>query len=337
MSEAPAVPEVELVPWLVPEWERLCQATRADRLPHALLLAGPRGVGKRWLGELLARALLCASPRADGRACGLCQDCHLSAGGSHPDLRRLVPDPESKSGEIGIDGVRALTEWASLTAGRRPRKQVLIDPADRLNTAAANALLKTLEEPPGPLLLVLIAEQPERLPATIRSRCQLLKLGVPPREQALDWLSGRLCDPEASAVRLGLAHGGPLRALTELEPSTLEAHARLRSSLAGLASGALDPVREADGWNQVGARLSLDWLAGWLCDLVRMAQGGPRARLDDPGSRDAFGELGARLDPAPTHRLLRRVLEARGLVDTTVNPLLLLESLLILWSRLNGR
>jgi len=337
MTETLPIPDGELLPWLVHDWGRLCRARAADRLPHALLLTGPRGVGKRWLGELLTRALLCADPLPDGRACGRCQDCRLSAAGSHPDLRRLVPDPESKSGEIGIDAVRALTEWASLTAGRGARKQVVIDPADRLNAAASNALLKTLEEPPGALLLCLVAEQPHRLPATIRSRCQLIRLGVPPPQQALAWLTPRLGgDVQGSALRLAMARGAPLRALVELEPATLEQHARLRASLAGMARGELDPVREADGWNGTGARLSLDWLAGWLCDLMRLAAAGPGARLDDPGSREAFAELGPRLDPVATHRLLRRVFEARGLTDTTVNPLLLLESLLISWSRLNG-
>jgi DNA polymerase-3 subunit delta' len=337
MTEIAPIPDRELLPWLVPEWERLCQARASDRLPHALLLVGPRGIGKRWLGRLLAEALLCANPLPDGRACGVCQDCRLSAAGSHPDLRRVVPDSESKSGEIGIAAVRAMTEWASLTAGRGARKQVVIDPADRLNAAAANALLKTLEEPPGALLLCLVAEQPERLPATIRSRCQLIRLGIPPWDQALAWLTPGLGgDTQAAAVRLGLARGAPLRALGELEPTMLEQHARLRASLAGMARGELDPVREADGWNGTGARLSLDWLAGWLCDLVRLAAAGPGARLDDPGSREAFSELGPRLDCVATHRLLRRVFEARGLTDTTVNPLLLLESLLIVWSRLNG-
>ena len=160
---------------------------------------------------------------------------------------------------------------------------------------------------------------------------------MPTRDQALAWLTPQLGgDAQEAAVRLGLARGAPLRPLAELEPAMLEQHARLRASLAGLARGELDPVREANGWNGAGARLSLDWLAGWLCDLVRLAAAGPGARLDDPGSREAFSAIGTRLDCVATHRLLRQVFEARGLADTTVNPVLLLESLLIAWTRLNG-
>ena len=119
----------------------------------------------------------------------------------------MVPDPESKSGEITIDAIRDLTDRVALTTLRGTRKLALIDPADRLNGAAANALLKTLEEPAGDTLLCLIAEQPGRLPATIRSRCQLLRVPIPPADQALAWLTPRLGD--AAAMRLRLAWRRP--------------------------------------------------------------------------------------------------------------------------------
>jgi DNA polymerase-3 subunit delta' len=331
----PVATDPELLPWLVPDWERLCRARAADRLPQAILIAGPRGVGKRALAELLARALLCGRRNPDGTACGQCPDCRQAAAGSHPDLVRVGPDPESKSGEIAIDAIRGLTERAYLTSGPAAHRPVLIDPADRLNTAAANALLKTLEEPAPAVLLCLIAEQPGRLPATIRSRCQQIRIGLPPRVQAIAWLAPRLggADP---VLRLGPARWAPLRALAEVDEGLLMARDTLLKSLAGIAGGALDPVAEAGAWNAQGARLSLDWLAGWLCDLMRLAAAGDRTGLEDPAVAPALGGLAKRIDSAAAHRLLGRVFEARGLTETTVNPLLLLESLLIEWAQLGA-
>jgi DNA polymerase III subunit delta' len=333
MSEpAPVAPD-EPLPWLAPHWARLCAARAADRLPHALLIVGPRGLGKRRLAWQLALALLCTDPAAEGRACGRCADCRLAAAGSHPDLLRVAPDPESKSGEIGIEAIRDLAERTALTPARGVRKLILIDPADRLNTAAANALLKTLEEPAGTALLCLIAEQPGRLPATIRSRCQWLKVPIPPESESLAWLAPRLgLDTAHSLARLRLAYGAPLRALAEVDGAFLEQRRTLFKGLVGIANGERDPVSEAGAWNGVGARLSLDTLAGWLCDLLRLKASAEPPHLDDADARGALVGLAGRIDEVRAHRLLRRVLEARGLADSTLNPLLALESLLIEWS-----
>jgi DNA polymerase-3 subunit delta' len=333
MSAPAAVPDDEPLPWHAAIWDRLCAARAADRLPHALLIAGPLGVGKRQLAGQLARALLCTDPDTRGHACGRCVDCRLAAAGSHPDLQRVVPDPESKSGEIGIEPIRDLAERTALTPARSARKLVLIDPADRLSSAAANALLKTLEEPAGAALLCLVAEQPGRLPATIRSRCQWLKVPIPAQAEALVWLSPRMgLDAAEAAARLRLAYGAPLRALTQVDAVFLEQRRTLLQGLLGIASGERDPVGEAGAWNGVGARLSLESLVGWLCDLLRLQVSAEPPRLDDSDARGALAGLAGQVDGAQVHRLLRRVLEARGLADSTLTPLLMLESLLIEWA-----
>ncbi len=328
-----AVPEDERLPWHEALWGRLCAVRTAGRLPHALLIAGPRGVGKRHLVWQLARALLCTNPDTQGHACGLCADCRLAVAGSHPDLQQVSPDPDSKSGEIGIEPIRDLADRTSLTPSRAPRKLILIDPADRMNIAAANALLKTLEEPAGEALLCLIAEQPGRLPATIRSRCQWLRVAIPSQSEAAAWLAPRMgLEPEEVAARLRLAYGAPFRVLSEVDGAFLDQRRTLFDGLLGIAGGERDPVGEAGAWNGVGARLSLDCLSGWLCDLLRLRVVAEPPRLGDLDARGALAELAARIDGAQTHRLLRRVLEARGLADSTLNPLMILESLLIEWS-----
>jgi DNA polymerase-3 subunit delta' len=184
------------------------------------------------------------------------------------------------------------------------------------------------------VVLILIAEQTGRLPATIRSRCQLVKLPLPDREVALDWLSARPGAPADPGACLALGRGAPLRALFGMDDTTLERHRELCDGLLALAAGGRDPVREAEAWNALGAPLSLDWLAGWLCDLARLAAAGPGGEPGGSGNLPGFMPLAARLDPARLHQLIQRVFEARALMATTVNPLLMLESLLIDWCRL---
>ena len=323
------------LPWMADDWMRLHQARRDGRLAHGLLFSGPRGIGKRHLVELLARSMLCDAPTADGLACGRCADCALIAAESHPDLLRVGPDPEAKSEEIPVAAIRALVERGALTPSRAAWKVTLVDPADHLNAAAANALLKTLEEPPGAALIVLVTEQPGRLPATIRSRCGQVRIPTPSSTDALAWLSGRI-PQETAALRLCLAHGGPLRALDELDDVRLEQRRERIAGFLAIARGERDPLLEAAAWNGLGPRLCLDWLAGWLVDLVRLAVSEHPLRLDNPDQREALHTLARRLEPASLHRLLQRVLRARDLVETRANPQLVLESLSIEWLRVGA-
>jgi DNA polymerase-3 subunit delta' len=327
-------PDVHL-PWLDEIWSRLQASREADRLAHGLLITGPRGVGKRHLVERFARSLLCRERLENDNACGRCTDCHLVAAGSHPDLIRVGPDPEAKSDEIPIGAIRAFAERESLTPSRADWKVALIDPADRLNPAAANALLKTLEEPAGRTILCLIGERIGQLPATIRSRCQQIKAPIPSESDALAWLKEQTAKGDQS-LRLRLAHGAPLRALSEFDDDLLEQRRQRLAGWLAVAAGTRDPVSEAATWNSLGAHQILDWLAGWLCDLLRLIVADTPARLDNPDRRTDFANLARRLDPAAGHRFLQRVLAGRAYTaDTNVNQLLLLESLAIEWSRLN--
>ncbi|MBV5311416.1 DNA polymerase III subunit delta' [Chromatium okenii] len=325
---------VAALPWLTEIWAGLQTARAADRLAHGLLISGPQGVGKRLLAEQLAHSLLCPHCDHDGVPCGTCADCHLLAAGTHPDLTRLSPDPEAKSNTITIDTIRAFTEHESLTPSRAPRKIVLIDPADRLNTAAANALLKTLEEPAGRTILCLIGEHIGQLPATIRSRCQHLKVPIPAETVALAWLRSHTTQRDQT-LRLRLAHGAPLRALTEFNDELLEQRRLRLAGFLAIAAKTHDPVAEAAIWNTQGAAQMLDWLAGWLCDLLRLMVAQQPPRLNNPDHQGDFAALAGRISPAAGHRLLRRILEAEIQLNANINPLLILESLAIEWAQIN--
>ncbi|MCU7810034.1 MAG: DNA polymerase III subunit delta', partial [Candidatus Thiodiazotropha sp. (ex Notomyrtea botanica)] len=200
------------LPWQDEQWLRLQQARQQGRLPHALLFGGPRGVGKEAFALAFAQATLCPDSDDEGRPCGICRHCHLLHSGTHPDFQWVVPEEESKSGEIKIDAIRKLTASAGLTAQSGGHKVVIIQPAHRMNTAAANSLLKTLEEPTRDTLIILLTDQPARLLPTIRSRCQQVHFQIPPNQDSLDWLGGKIKHADGETL-LSLASGAPLLAL----------------------------------------------------------------------------------------------------------------------------
>lgn len=324
------------MPWLGETWGSLWQAHSLNRLPHALLFAGPRGVGKRQLVRCLAQSLLCAGPTEQGHACGRCRECHLFSACTHPDFFFIAPDDAGKSREIKVDVIRELVRAESLTANRAGYKIVALAPAEAMNAAAANALLKTLEEPASGTLLCLVAENPGDLPATIRSRCQILRIPVPPRAEALSWLSGRLADSLDPRLMLDLSHGAPLRAIELAVQSVQQRRLARFEGLRLIAIGDRDPVTEAVTWNADDPGISLDWFAGWLSDLLRLAVGMNQGLINSD-QQGVLSALLVRLDRVGCHRLLQRVFEARAAVAGNLNMQLQVESLLIEWARIARR
>jgi DNA polymerase-3 subunit delta' len=300
-----------------------------------LLVTGPAGVGKRRLVTLLSEALLCAQPDERGFACRRCRECELLAAGTHPDYVQIGPDPDSKSDEIKVDAVRRLIESDALTAHRGRYKVVVLDPAQNLNASAANSLLKTLEEPSPDSLLCLVCERPGRLPATTRSRCQALEIPVPPEQEALDWLQGRT-DAAEAAILLRLAHGAPLKALALAEDGRLPQREEAFSGFAGIAEGSHDPIAEAAAWNRCEPAIMLDWLSGWVGDLLRLAAGHPAPVLINQDKCEKLRSLAGSLNRFSGHRYMQQILAARATEDTTINRQLLYESLLVEWARIAG-
>lgn len=196
-------------------WARLTALLDAERLPHALLFLGPPGVGKALVAQRLAARLACSAGAA--APCGECSGCRQVLAGSHPDLLAFgAPGKgrkETRKKEIGIEQARELKRFAQLRPVAAPRKMAIVDDADRLSIAAQNALLKTLEEPPGQALLVLVTASPGALLTTVRSRCQRVAF----RPLALADVTAALRDAglaDAEAAPLAAAaDGSPGRAL----------------------------------------------------------------------------------------------------------------------------
>lgn len=299
---SPFKPGNALPAWCHSAWNVL--ATRAARgtLPHALLLCGPAGLGKRALAEAFVRARLCRAP-VDGQACGICPACKLLAAGTHPDRMVVTLEPNPRTGvmrkEIVVDQIRALSARLAMASQFDGWQVAALDPADAMNAAAQNALLKTLEEPTDSSLIVLVADDPARLSATIRSRCQRVDFTVPARSDALAWLGERHIEhPEAV---LAAAGGNPGLAWRLAENGGMQRRQEVARDLLALAAGRGDPRAIGKAWVDDEPAQRLEQAARLLEGALRARAEGGSARFD-PGWDDAT--LAARFAGANRLRVL---------------------------------
>ncbi len=277
------------LPWHTAAWQRFNDQLGQQRLPHAILLAGAAHTGVEQLALALSRLLLCEAPE-QGLNCGHCHACELSASGNHGDFLWLTPEGSSRV--IKIDQVRGAISLAYQTASFGRRKVIVLDPADRMNASAANALLKSLEEPAADTHLILTCSQLHALPATIRSRCQLVKLATPTEAESLDWLATVSGDRDASERLLQAAQGLPLLAeALYREPDNDEQFA-VHLACRGLLEGSVAPANAASTLAGANAPQVLDSviaaLQAQLRELDATSLRGARGR----GTYELLDELG---------------------------------------------
>lgn len=319
-------------PWQMKAWQALQQAREQDRLAHAWLIQGPAGTGKQALVEALAASLLCQHPDREGHACGRCRGCQLHQAGNHPEYHRVE---QQDSGNIKIDSIRALCAGLELTRQEAGYRVAVIMPADAMNTHTANALLKTLEEPEPGNILLLASASPARLPATIRSRCQILTVSPPPREEAAQWLASVADERPRDVVEMALDFSGnaPLAALSLLEQAFDTRQEQLLSEWETLCMRGMDPVHLASEWaREPGAPLVIDWLTRICMALVRIRTGAGRGHL--PAELEArLRNVAEAVDLNQLFTYLDVLYYYRSLAGSRsqINPTLMLEALLIPW------
>ncbi|MBU3693288.1 MAG: DNA polymerase III subunit delta' [Rhodocyclaceae bacterium] len=306
-------PRVALPAWLSPHTTRLL--ARREAFPHALLLSGGAGAALDSLAEALAAGLLCDAPLTDGAPCGDCAACRLLAAGTHPDLLWLSPAEADEdagrkaSSQIRIEAVRQLIGTLALRPHHGATRVSVIDPAEAMNAATANALLKVLEEPPPGNVLLLLSLRPLRLLPTLRSRCLQLRVVRP---EGVGWAAA-VGDGSVDAPENG-SSGTVDPALAELaaflrDPAP-EAAARAvwpaqRALLDALARGARLGVPAAARTAGLTLPAALDVLSRWVHDLARVQAGGtprflpgratPLAKVAAEADRQGLMHMGARL------------------------------------------
>jgi DNA polymerase-3 subunit delta' len=327
-----------IFPWLSSAWDQL--VARRQALPPALLIQGRSGLGKTALGTAFAQSLLCEGA-TEAPPCGRCEACLWFRQGNHPDFRLLQPealdespppegdvrrrDGEAASRQIRIDQVRDLQAFLAIGTHRRGLRVVLIRPAEAMNVAAANALLKGLEEPLPGTVFLLVSSAPDRLLPTVRSRCQRVLVAPAPAADAVPWLTSQgVSDPDAA---LAYAANAPLAALENAADRPVR-DALLRA----LASGERDALALVDACQAAAPVQVIVWLQKWVADLVlaRVA-GRTRYHLRQLPAVRALAESAAL---EPLLRFERSLDACAAVAQHPLNARLFLEAIFIRYTRL---
>ena len=331
MTEAAPAP----YPWLDSHLERIGDLLRQGRMPHALLVTGRPGLGKSSFAAHLAALLICEDRGADQSACGNCSGCRLQAAGNHPDYFHVTFTVDEKTGKVStvikVDQIRALSGRLVLSHHGAGFKVAVLEPADALNINAANSLLKTLEEPADNTVLVLVSSQPGRLPATIRSRCQQIRVEAPTAALALEWLAGQYDGPRPE-VFLRLADGAPLRALALAQENALEERRARFDTLVGLCNGSQDPVSVAQAWAKDDDLKGLGWMREWLMDLLKIRLTGQVDAIHGIDLADRLQRLASKVDSRVMFRQLDAVNRNLQLADSSLNRQMMMEDVLLAWT-----
>jgi DNA polymerase-3 subunit delta' len=319
--------------------DRLVRAHDTGRLHHALLFEGPPGVGKHTLARRLAMAVNCLAPQGPSllgppvaRPCGVCTSCRQILAGTHPDVITIVPDPEKASQTIAVDQIREVVRMSGFHRHSAARRVVIVDPAEAMLPAAANALLKTLEEPNAGTGFVLIASHGRALLPTIVSRCQRIRLGAVPEPELAAWLAER---GHPDAVRLArLSMGCPGHAL-RLAEGELAERAALRDAMVGAVSGDLGALYEFSERLCKGSRQEwsprVDATIAVLEDLLRdasiVATASSLPLLDDE-IRPLLDDWATRLWPEGISRIAEAIADTREQMAVNVAGRTLLDALM---------
>ncbi len=308
-----ATASTRLCPWLHETLASLTEAHAARGLGHAWLLTGPHGTGKLNLALVLAARLLKAdTPSSVGTLS--CEDAYVlehlrrTATDTHPDIHLVFPKEDKRT--ISVEQIRDASAGLNLKSLRGGAKVMILEPAEAMTTAAANALLKTLEEPTAQTWILLVSHQAGRLPATIRSRCQQMAIAPPAAEQALHWLGG-----EAQGMRaLALAGGCPLRARAWMETENVELISSLEEDLQALCKLKTDPLATARKWLDQDPERALVWLLRTLHEAARVRTGlSGTTRVTDPAQ--------ASLHNAWSRMTLRQLLNQLTAVENLLSQL----------------
>ncbi len=328
-------PARTVLPWQESAWRRLCRQREEGALAHAYLFCGDRGTGRMAFIREFADLLLCEKPQ-NNRACRQCRSCRAGGAEHHPDQLILAPEEDRK--DIGIGQVRELAEFMSRSGFSGLSRVAVVTQAEKLTLAAANALLKTLEEPPERACLLLAAVSPGSLLPTIRSRCQILPLPRPDRETAKNWLRGQLggvtdqTQDDLLEDALESAGNRPLEALAELQSDQPASPGACRKLLLDLLSGAISPQQAAAAAAKIGDMAVFEQLDRISTILIRSLVTGTwrnAANRQLAQALPASGNLAALLAFHRQVALARKLLAGPG----NPNPQLLLESIFLHWRR----
>ncbi len=315
-----------IYPWQEQQWQRSLNYLDSLRLAHAVLITGPSSIGKLEFCLSLIQRMNCTQPSVKNYACGKCNNCHLFQARTHPDVRMINVD--ELTDQIKVDDIREINNFMVLSRQCGTYKIACINCADHMNVNAANALLKTLEEPPEDSILFLISHHANRLLATIRSRCQIWKFKIPDEDQSITWLQSHNKKMDWDTL-LSASGGRPLLALELHETGLGEARATFYHQLEQLMLHKEKVTKlSAKLQNEELEQLVL-WQQAWCADLIRCHyQKGP-VTLENPDIRRALHSLVGRVDLQSLFQYLDKLIELHRLSKAPLNKRLFIEEMLI--------
>ncbi len=324
----------ETYPWHEQSWQRFIKVHQSNHLPHALLFSGEEQTGKRAFSDRVIKTLLCEMPElASGQgACNQCKSCKTYESSANPDY--LPIDLLENKQQISVDQIRAMNAFLGLTRSFKGQRVVLIAQAERMNLNAANSLLKSLEEPADNSVILLLTSNASSLLATIKSRCQLLHLPTPDKQQAISWLQcqQKLKTHQQTELEqaLEISQSKPLAALNVLstDNNLLQSRADLLKDICEIIQEHVSITDVAKKWQKQDTEPLLDWQLGWVQQLLQ-AHHVDAALIVKENS--ALTTIKENILSVKLWALYDHLLRQKQLVHTSVNPQIFLENMLVLW------
>jgi len=321
-------------PWFDAQWQRVVALYNSNKLPHALIVNGVKGIGKLHFASALAQFVLC-SDQQNQAPCQQCRSCQLFSSSGHPDLYHLTPNEVGE--QIKVDQVRDLSNFMQSTAQQGGFRVVILDPAEAMNISAANALLKTLEEPGKNSLLLLISHQLGQVMPTIKSRCQRVDCAIPDKTIATKWLQDQLSIEEDAAKQLlNVVHGAPLLGLGFKERGEQTLRADFFVALKTILQKKASAIDVAPAFIKADTVLLLSWLYSLLADISKINTAGEEANIVNGDMKKMLSTLAKRSDIKKVYYLSDKIQQQRTALLAHQNPnkQLLLEDLLLDWGYL---
>jgi DNA polymerase III subunit delta' len=316
-------------------WDSLYSYIKQGRIPQALLITGTSGLGKHVLANRFAHSLLCSAPQDNGSYCGVCISCRLIKADTHPDLIQIKPDEEKKT--ISINQIRSVVADTYLKPQYEAYRVVIINPADVMTVQAANAFLKCLEEPTERTAFILISDKPNKLPATIISRCQKLSVTLPEKQILYDWLREQgINDNQETLVNLLKGSVLTTQQLTN-RGDLLKQRTDCFNDWLTIAKNTGHPAIISEKWQKLPEMELMNWLISWVVDLIKCKCRINREQLCNQDLIKPLQELAQQLDLKGLYRWYDLLINSRQRLGTQINFQIMIEEILVQWQELNWR
>ncbi len=320
--------QIELYPWHNDNWAKFKKFRENRRLPHAILLSGPSGLGKKTFAFRMSLALICETDIINQQPCLKCNSCRLALNHSHPDIFWLEPDGENKN--IKVESVRNMIDRTSLKAQDSGKRVFIINLIDFLNKSGLNALLKTLEEPTPSCIFILISSSPHILPSTVISRCQKLSFQLVKDSMASSWLTQYVSNSDVKSL-ISLSGGLPLKAIELYENGGLKSSKSTISIFSGLKARKINPIEAIKTLKELEQKYLFDDIAKIICDFIKLKNTNNPAKLFFNDSKVELFSICNDLNIEKLFQFLDTIFQIKKQMHYNLNFEMTLEKIIIDW------